>query len=210
MKKNIIFLKENSFDYENHEYGFNEIEEKSMYFKNLKVIILEESLYIKNISLKFRFGNLEKYIEKKIADIFPQDGKILYDYEKNHDNNCVYIYAVRGKDKIEKLCSESVSLEVIPIQFVIKKILNIVLRKKYEDIMALIQFEKTYYFIKCANGALIDNYVSENIKKIYDYLNEKDFKGKIVVDKICSCDEYYLNKLEIIKKDIVGLIYENL
>lgn len=210
MKKNIIFLKECSFNYENCEYGFDEIKEKSMFFKNLKVIILEESIYIKSVPIKYRFVNFEKYIEKKIVNILPQDGRILYDYEESHDKKFVYIYVVRGKDKIEKLCSESRFLEVLPIQFVIKSILDIQLRKKYKNIMALMQWEKTYYFIKCSNGVLTDNYVSEDISKIYEYLNERNFEGEIVVDKKCSCDEYYLRKLEIIKKDIVELIYEKI
>ena len=210
MKKDIIFLKEFSFNYVNDEYGFDEIEKRYMFFKNLKVIILEESIYIKAIPLQYRFGNLEKYIENKIVEIFPQDGKILYDYEKSNEKNCVYIYAIRGKDKIEKLCSESVSLEVLPIQFIIKDILNIILRKKEIDVMALVKLDDIYYFIKCSNGLLIDNYVSEDILKIYDYLDEKNFQGKIIVDKKCSVDEYFLRNLEIIEKDILELIYEKL
>lgn len=210
LKKDIVFMKENSFVYNNNEYVFDEILEKHMLFKKLEVIILEEMLYIKNIPVKFHFVNLEKYILDKIRYIFPQNGEILYDYERDNNKNLIYIYSVKGKDKVEKLSHESTFLEVIPIQFIMRKILNKILRNKNESFMALMQFDNNYYFIKCRSGVFVDNYVSENIMKIYDYFNEKNLEGKIIVDKVCSYDEYCLSKLEIIKMDIVGLIYENL
>lgn len=206
MKKDIVFVKDNSFYYQDNEYDFYEILEKNMCFRKLKVIILEEEIYIKKIESRFYFGDSEKYILSKIEEIFPQNNQILYDYERSKNKKSIYIYSIKGKDKVEKLCCECEVLDVIPIQFIMRKILI----KKYGDFMALAEYDSKYYYINCSEGVFIDNYVADKIEEIYDYLNKRKLAGRLIVDKRCSYDEYYLRSLEIIKLDFVGLIYEKL
>lgn len=210
MKKDIVFIKDNSFVYKDNEYGFYEFLDKNMKFKNLKAVVLGEELYIKNILIKSKYFELEKYIANEIKNIFSQNGEILYDYEKSKNKNSVYIYSIRGKEKVEKLCSRTVFLEVTPLQFIIRKTLKNIFKNKCKDYMSLIKFDNKYYFIKCSNDVFIDNYVSKDLEKVCQYIDSKYEKEIIIIDNKCFLDEYSLEKLEIIKKDIVGAINENL
>lgn len=208
MKKSTVYVKNYSLIYENNEYTFEEILEKNIIFKYIKIVILEEMLYIKSFPIKLKINDLEKYIFNKITDIFPENGEILYDYEKNYNKDYIYIYSIKGREKIERLCRESTLLEIVPIQFVIREYLNKVLNTKKEDYMVVTQLYNKYYFIECNNGVFVDNYVTSNHIELHEYLKQKNIKGKIFVDKDCNFDEYYLNKVEIIKMNIVGLINE--
>ena len=208
MKEGVVFVKENSFIYKDSEYIYDEISEKNMIFKRLKAVILEEMLYIKTIQLLLHGGSMEKYITDKIIEIFPQNGEILYDYEKQLNCNLVYVYSVKGKQRVEKLCSQSKYLEVIPIQFIIRKALKKVLNNKTEAYMAVAMFENSYYFIECSNGVFVDNLASKSVEEIYKHINGKCSEGKIFIDESCFINEYSLKKMEIIKMDIVGLINE--
>lgn len=209
MKKNIVFVKNNSFIYKDIEYGFYELAERNMKFRNLKVVILEEELYIKSVLIKSRFFKLERCISDEIKNVLSQSREILYDYEKNNKEKSVYIYSIRGKENVEKLCSQSNSLEVIPIQFIIRKALKNVLKKyKFKDYMSLIKLHNKYYFIRCVSELFDDNYVSENLENICNYINSKYEKEIIIIDNNCYINEYYFEKMEIIKKDIMGAINE--
>ncbi|WP_455797760.1 hypothetical protein [Clostridium butyricum] len=99
MKKDIVFIKDNSFVYKDNEYGFYELLDKNMKFKNLKAVVLGEELYIKSILIKSKYFELEKYIANEIKNIFSQNGEILYDYEKSENTNSVYIYSIRERKK---------------------------------------------------------------------------------------------------------------
>ncbi|WP_294156658.1 hypothetical protein [uncultured Clostridium sp.] len=206
MKSDIVFIKDSSFYYKDNEYDFYEILEKNMSFKKLKIIILEEELYIKEVEIKSHFGDLEKNILKKIEEIFPKNDQILYHYEKCKNKKSIYIYSVKGREKVEKLCCECEVLTVVPIQFIMRKILN----KKYAEFKALAEYDSKYYYINCSEDVFIDNYTADNIEEVYDYFNKKNLIGKIIVDEKCSCDEYYLKNLEIIKLNFLRLIYEDL
>ncbi len=208
MRERIVFVKENSFIYKNSEYIYDEISENNMIFKRLKAVILEEVLYIKTIQILLHIGSMEKYIKDKIIEIFPQSGEVLYDYEKKSNCNLVYVYSVKGKQRVEKLCSESKYLEVIPVQFIIRKALIKALHNKNEAYMAVAIFENRYYFIQCSNGVFVDNLVSTSLEEIYEHINEKCWKGKVFMDQSCHINEYSLENMEIIKMDIVGLINE--
>ena len=76
--------------------------------------------------------------------------------------------------------------------------------------MALAEYDSKYYYINCSGDVFIDNYVTDRIEKIYEYLNTKELTGNIIVDERCRCDEYCLKNLGIIKLDFVGMIYESL
>ena len=206
MKKSVIFMKNHSLIYDNKEYALDEIMEGHMISKYLKIIILEEMLYIKTISLKSKIKNLEEYISNKITEIFPENNEILYDYEKNYNKNFVHIYSIKGRDKMEKLCRECVGLEIIPMQFVIRDSLKKILDIKKESYMAFTKFDDRYYFIECSNGAFVDNYVADECMKVQKYLKNKNLYGKLFIDKKCYLDEYFLNKAEIIQMDFVGLL----
>ncbi|WP_294376272.1 hypothetical protein [uncultured Clostridium sp.] len=210
MKTDVIFLKEDSFIFDKNEYGFNDFLEDNMLSKKLKIIILGEVIYIERVLLKFRFLKINKLISDKIQEIFPNSSEILHDYKINLKEKIIYMYSIKGKKKVENLCYKSNYLEVIPFQFLIGNILNKLIRKKYTKFMVLIKFNDEYYFMEYAKNNLIDNAVSSDINNIYEYLNEKNLQGKIIIDEKCFYDEYYFKNMEIIKMNILEKINEKI
>ncbi|MGN0143927.1 MAG: hypothetical protein ACI398_03020 [Clostridium sp.] len=208
MKKSVVYLKNFSFIYENNEYTFDDVLKKQMIFKNLKIIILEEMLYIKSFLIESKINNLEDYVLNKISEIFPENNEILYDYERTRDKNSIYVYSIKGREKIESLCEKSISLQVIPVQFIIRDYINKKLYGIKEKYIAIAKIYDRYYFIEYDNGVFVDNYISENITDLQEYLRSKDFNGKIYMDEKIYLDEYMNKKLKIIKIDIARLINE--
>ena len=104
MKKTTIIMKPYSFIYSGNEYDFYGLNEV-VNFQNthLKIIILEEQLYIKIFKIKRDINKISSFIQDKINNIFPQNGEILYDYEKLNSEGVISIYSIKGKKKIEKL-----------------------------------------------------------------------------------------------------------
>ena len=208
MKKSVVYVKDFSFIYENNEYTFDEILKKHMVFKNLKIIILEEMLYIKSFFIESKIKDIEGYVLNKIEEIFPENDEILYSYESSQKKDSIYIYSIKGREKVERLCEKATSLQVIPIQFMIRDCINKKINSKKERFIAIAELYDRFYFIESDNGVFIDNYISDSITDFQEYLKEKDFNGKIYLDEKLNFDEYMQGKTEIIKIDIARLVNE--
>ena len=106
MKKSIVIIKKNLFIYNGEEYDFDKVNEMNNLLKsNLKIIILEEELYVKQFTSKIKRNKIYEFIDYKINNDFPQNGDILYDFEKN--NNIIAIYYIKGAKRIEKIIRNS-------------------------------------------------------------------------------------------------------
>lgn len=210
MKKSIVYVKKFSFIYENNEYTFDDVLNKHMIFKYLKIVILEEILYIKNSSIKSKINDFEKYALHKIKDIFPENNEILYDYERSYNNDSIYIYSIKGREKIEFLCKDAISLQIIPVQFIIRDFINKKFCSRKENYMAAVKLYGRYYFIECSNGVFIDNYITDNFTNMNQYLKCKKLQGKMYIDMDLCFDEYLHDRLDIIKIDIARLINEKI
>lgn len=208
MKKSVIYVKDFSFIYENNEYTFDEILKKHMFFKNLKIIILEEMLYIKSFFIESKMKDIEGYVLNKIEEIFPQNDEILYSYESSPKKDSIYIYSIKGREKVERLCEKATSLQVIPIQFMLRDCINKKTNSKKEGFIAIAELYDRFYFIESENGVFIDNYISDSIIDFQEYLKEKVIHRKIYMDEKLNIDEYIQGKTEIIKIDIARLVNE--
>ena len=122
MKKSIVIIKKNLFIYNGEEYDFDKVNEMNNLLKsNLKIIILEEELYVKQFKSEIKRNKIYDFIDYKISNDFPQNGDILYDFEKN--NNIIAIYYIKGAKRIEKISEIAKNIEVKPIQFIVKDIM---------------------------------------------------------------------------------------
>ena len=124
MRKVKILVKQNSYLYKNDEYDFYKLSDTiNLYNSKMKIIILEEPLYIKIFKINKNIRKISEFIQEKIENIFPQNGDILYDYEKLNSEGVVSIYSIKGKKKIEKLISNAKDIQVIPIQFFMREVM---------------------------------------------------------------------------------------
>ncbi|MVX64848.1 hypothetical protein GKZ28_14215 [Clostridium chromiireducens] len=177
MKKSIVLIKRNSFILEGEEYNFDKINEiKSIIKNNIKIIVLEEELCVKQFIYKIRKRKIYDFIILKIASDFPQNGDLLYDYMLTKKNKVISIYSIRGAKRIGKLVEGAKNIEIKPIQFLIKEILVSILKNKNFTAKILMKYNEVYYYISFKEGLFNYGFV--------------EITQSLVLDKILICNEY--------------------
>ncbi|MCE5221417.1 MAG: hypothetical protein LLF98_09190 [Clostridium sp.] len=204
MKKSIIIIKKNLFIYNEEEYDFDKVDEMNNLLKsNLKIIILEEELYVKQFTSEIKRNKMYEFIDYKINNEFPQNGDILYDFERN--NNIISIYYIKGAKRIEKICETAKNIEVKPIQFIVKDVMMKILKTNIFNCKVFIKFNEYYYYISFKEGLFYYGLVEKDKEIVWDKISQNDDFGEIYVDN-SLCDLPITNKLNIIKMNIGELI----
>jgi hypothetical protein len=209
MKKAIIFVNRNNFIYNKEKYSFDKLNEvKRVIKKDIKIVILEEELCLKKFDNNAKRFQLTKFVDSLIEKEFPQNGDILYDYEKK--NNVIVIYYIRGAKRIERLAEGAKKIEVKPIQLIIKEVMRKELKANNNSGRVLIKINEYYYYIYFEAGIFDHCKVKENkasiINEIYDDINGKEiFVDKSAIDVLPVNDN-----LKIIEIDIGSLINETI
>ncbi len=211
MKKSIILIKKNSYILNGKEYDLEMISEINHLLKpNIKIIILEEDLYVKQFNNKVKKYSLAEFVNNKINNDFPQNGDILYDHDFNKKNNIVFIYSIRGAKRIEKLADYVKNIEVKPIQFIIKEIMVKNLKNKNFSAKVLIKYDEVFYFI-CFKGGLFDyGFIEEDEEEILNKIISNNEVKEIFVDKDIVNILSNENKINIINMNIGELINEKI
>ena len=208
MKKSIILIKKNLFIYNGEEYDFDKVNEINNLLKsNLKIVMLEEELYVKQFKSELKRNKMYEFIDYKINNDFPQNGDILYDFEKN--NNIISIYYIKGAKRIEKISQAAKYIEVKPIQFVIKDVMMKILKTNIFNCKVLIRFNEYYYYISFKEGLFYYGLVEKDKEIVLDKINQNDDFGEIYVDN-SLCNLSLANKFKIIKMNIGELINEKI
>lgn len=176
--------------------------------KDIKIVILEEELCLKKFDNNAKKFQQEKFVDSLIEKEFPQNGDILYDYEKK--NNVIVIYYIRGAKRIERLAEGAKKIEVKPIQLIIKEAMRKELKANNNSGRVLIKINEYYYYISFEAGIFDHCKVKENkasiINEIYDDINGKEiFVDKSAIDVLLANDN-----LKIIEIDIGSLINETI
>lgn len=209
MRKSITILKRNSFIHKNKEYDFDRIDEIINSFKkDRKIIILEEELYAKHFDFKEknRF-KINHFVDEKIRNEFPQNGDIVYDYEKK--GNVISIYSMKGGERINKISEGAKNIGVIPIQFVIKEVMIKKFNNKILDYNILINFKGCYYYISFKSGLYYCGFVEKNKEMIFNKIVENQDIAKIYIDNISEY-EFLEEKYQIIKVNMGDLINDRI
>ncbi|MDO5516898.1 MAG: hypothetical protein Q4F66_05040 [Clostridium sp.] len=210
MKKVTIIMKPYSFLYNNSEYDFYGLNEAvNLINKHIKIVILEEQLFIKIFEIKKDIKKMSAFIQDKINNIFPQNGEILYDYEKNNSDNLLAIYSVKGKKKIEKLSMNAKELEVVPIQFVIKDEFLKIFKNKKLTCSVIFRVEDSFYYIYIKNGLLYENYICGDLNGILQRVPEEGGYD-VYIDSNIAYENTHKDKIKFIEINMEGLIYEKL
>lgn len=209
MNKSVIIIKKNFFIYNKEEYDFDRVTEMIHLLKsNLKIIILEENLYVKQFTNKIKRNKIYEFIDYKINNDFPQNGDILYDFEKN--NNVIAIYYIKGAKRIEKLSEVARNIEVKPIQFIVKDIMMKVLKNNIFNCKALVQLNEYYYYISFKDGLFYYGFVKENKDLVINKIIENNDFGEIYVDNNIIDNLSLENKFKMIKINLGELINEKI
>ena len=208
MKKSIVIIKKNSFIYNEEEYDFDKVNDINNLLKsNIKIVILEEELYVKQFESELKRNKMYDFIEYKINNDFPQNGDILYDFEKN--NNSIFIYYIKGAKRIEKISEKAKNIEVKPIQIIVKEVMMKILKNNIFNCKVLIKFNEHYYYISFKGGLFYYNYIEKDKEIVLDKIVQNNDFGEMYVDTSLG-DLALTNKFNIIKINIGELINENI
>lgn len=206
MSKSIILINKNSFIFNGQEYNFDRINEiRSLFKLNLKIVILEENLYVKQFASKVKRCKIYEFINNKINNDFPQTGDLLYDFEKK--DNIIAIYSIKGARRIEGLSQIANNLEVKPIQFIIKEIMMKKLKRKNFNAAVLLKFNEYYYLTCFKNGLYNYGFVSD---KEDLFLNETNNFEEAYIDNSVVSMLSPKRKIRMIKLNIGELINEQI
>ncbi|HCW53846.1 MAG TPA: hypothetical protein DG753_08940, partial [Clostridium sp.] len=83
MNKVKILLKQHSYLYKNNEYDFyNTSNVVKTNNSQMQINIKEEPIFTKIFRVNKNKRKIADFIDEKIKNIFPQNGDILYDYER--------------------------------------------------------------------------------------------------------------------------------
>lgn len=208
MKKSTVIIKKNLFIYNGEEYDFDKVNEINNLLKaNLKMVILEEELYVKQFKSDIKSKRMYEFIDYKINNDFPQNGDILYDFEKN--NNIIAIYYIKGAKRVEKISAIAKNIEIIPIQFIVKDVMIKVLKTNNFNCKVFIKFNEYYYYIIFKEGLFYCGFVEKDEEIILDKIIKNNGFGEIYIDNSMR-DLSLENKFKIIKINIGELINEKI
>ena len=210
MKKVKILLKQHSYSYANNEYDFYSLSDIiNFYNSKMKIIILEEPLFIRLFQINKEVKKIADFIEEKIKNVFPQNGDILYDYEVEKQEKLLAIYSIKGKKKIEKIILDAKEVKIIPIQFFMREVIVKRMKNKKLTCSVIFQINKSYYFIYIKNGLITDNYIGCNIDEIINKIETQGLEKQVYIDDSISINTH-ASDTKFIKINMKDYINEKL
>lgn len=208
MKKSTVIIKKNLFIYNGDEYDFDKVNEINNLLKaNLKIVILEEELYVKQFKSDIKRNKMYEFIDYKINNEFPQNGDILYDFEKK--NNNIAIYYIKGAKRVGKISAIAKNIEIKPIQFIVKDVMIKILKTNNINCKVFIKFNEYYYYIIFKEGLFHYGFVEKDEEIILNKIIKNNGFGEIYIDNSIR-DLSLENKFKIIKMNIGELINEKI
>lgn len=209
MNKAVVLMKKNSFIYNGEEYDFDRISEVDHLFKSdLKIIILEEELYAKQFVNNIEGNQIYKFVENKINNDFMQNGDILYDFQKG--SNIIAIYYIKGAKRIEKLSEVTGDLEVKPIQFIAKEVMEKVLNNESFTCSILVNFQECYYYMVFKNGLFHSGIVNQEKDLIFSKIIANNELEELYLDYNIEGNLLVSKKNKLIKINLGELINEKI
>lgn len=182
MKKSNVFIYDDKVEIDNKIIFRHKLDSCTL-GKKVNIIILDEELYIKTIDINNKL-NICNIIKKS----FGNNKDFLFHYF-TLNNEKVILYAIKGGEILESLCSETVFIKVIPIQIYV---LNYFKRKlKKESLSIIFTFKNTYYYIDYCNGYINRNIVNKNESEILENIT----LDNVYVDNKLSIREDLSNKV---------------
>lgn len=165
--------------------------------KNRRIIIVEEPLLVRIKIFQDKKVIIEDFVQEIIEKEFSRYNDLLFHYEVDKENNKMFLYAIKNGAAIDKVLTGANNVEVIPIQKIIKNIID----KKYKNLknyIFIIEIKKLYYLINVKNNYIISADIKDNLNELlemsYCCENIKDiiFDVNIKNNEIISRELYKL------------------
>lgn len=202
--KNIVGVEKGRYIYRGEVYedtGHINLNRKLGSYR--EVIIMGEALWVKVYSFSENETSIEKFVEDIITKEFLAGEDLLFHYEFIKLENKVYIYSIKKGVAVEKITIGAKNLDIVPVQFKIKELINNKL-KKYRNFIAITKIRGIYYLINVEGGLIINGLVNENIDVIFNELPKYiNINKEIIVDREINIKENnkdeYLKNIQYLK-----------
>lgn len=168
--KDIIFVEGSRFRVNDKVYELESINKfLSKAKKRRKIIIYNENMFNKQIDFKQNKNINEEEINKKITEEFGEDKSYLFNYRKNFKNKSINIYAIKAGVMVEALSAGAESIDVVPVQLILKKLIQREINKKSWN--AIAKLGEYFYFLSVDSSVLKIGLVEKNYKNILTKIN---------------------------------------
>ena len=204
--KDVIVSTKDDFIFKNKLY--DEITIKNVAKKEIDLFIFEENILIKE------FENIRKAKEsivgKIVKDEYGDENDILIHYEHDKKRKRLYLYSMGNGRKVKNLIIEAKVIEVKPIQFYIKSIVESKI-KKIKDYIIIIELRELIYLIHVEKNFIVKSIIKNKVDfNLHNELSNIK-KGSILI--ISKKDEDIIpeelrDRLHIISFEIGEIINE--
>lgn len=189
---------------------YDEIAIKKIIKKEVELFIIEENILVKT------FENINKVnenvVNRIVKDEFGDKINILMHYEHDRKRKKLYLYSIGSESKVKFISKTLKELNVLPIQFYIKKIVEKKV-KKFNDYVIISRIREVIYCLDIHNGFIVKSRVDNVENFILNYKFDDIEEVKTIV--INSSDKDLIPKelqckLNIIVLDIGEKINEKI
>lgn len=188
--RDIVGIEKNGYIYKGELYAYTDylnLNEKLGGYR--EVVIMGEVLWVKVYNFEENEITIESFIEDLIIKDFLTGEDLLFNYEFIKSESKIYIYSIKKGIAVEKITVGAKSLDVVPVQFKIKEIINNNL-KGYRNFLVIAKIRSIYYLINVENGLIINGLVNGNIDIIFKELPKYITNNKeIIVDRLIDMKE---------------------
>lgn len=196
--RDVIVCTKDKFLFKDQSY--DEIAIKKIIKKEVELFIIEENILVKT------FENVKKVSESVVSKIVKEEYgdkiNILMHYEHDRKRKKLYLYSIGNESKVKFISKSLKELNVLPIQFYIKRIVEKKVRRVNEYII-VVEINGVVYCLDIHNNFIVKSRIESRESFIINYKFDDILDGKTIV--INSIDKDLIPKEFQCKFNIIVL-----
>lgn len=181
--KNIIGVEKMGYVYNGESYKNLEcIKFIDKLNRDREIIIMGESLLVKEYNVIEIKDSLDKYIEDAIIKDFSLGDDLLFHYEFIKVSSKVYVYSIKKGIAVERVAVGARNISVTPIQFKIKDYIYKKMRS-CRNYIAVAKIRDLYYLVSVDQGIIINGFAYDDFENVISELDKYEYSSKdIIID----------------------------
>ena len=206
--RDVIVCTKDKFLFKDKSY--DEITIKKIIRKEVELFIIEENILVKT------FENVKKVSESVVSKIVKEEYgdkiNILMHYEHDRKRKKLYLYSIGNESRVKFISKSLKELNVLPIQFYIKRIVEKKVRRVNEYII-VVEINRVVYCLDIHNNFIVKSRIESREGFIINYTFDDILEGKTMVINSSDKDlipKEFQSKFNIIVLEIGEKINEKI
>lgn len=206
--RDVIVCTKDKFLFKDKSY--DEITIKKIIRKEVELFIIEENILVKT------FENVKKVSESVVSKIVKEEYgdkiNILMHYEHDRKRKKLYLYSIGNESRVKFISKSLKELNVLPIQFYIKRIVEKKVRRVNEYII-VVEINRVVYCLDIHNNFIVKSRIESREGFIINYKFDDILEGKTMVINSSDKDlipKEFQSKFNIIVLEIGEKINEKI